>query len=151
MGISGLAKICLFGPGACIFANVPVPLSPTASGAGLGIGGTQIVSGAVALTMQHSPWTVGQPVMTIHTPMSYITTPTLPGGYANPASATAANSGVLQLVTASKVFTSLTSAFPELPVTAILTLHMVPEPGTLLLVTSGVVGLCFYGRRQRRL
>jgi hypothetical protein len=57
---------------------------------------------------------------------------------------------VLQLVTVSKVFTSLTAAFPELPIFAIMDLHVVPEPGTLLLVGSGVVGMAAMGRRRRR-
>jgi hypothetical protein len=151
MGISGLAKICLvFGP--CDLANVPVPLTPSTGGAGFGIGGTQTVPGAVALTMLHNPWTIGQPVMTIHTPNSTITTPALPGGFAHgPASLTSSTaqlSGVLQLVTVAKVFTSLTGAFPEMPVSGVLTLHFVPEPGTLLLLGVGVAALAATGQRR---
>jgi hypothetical protein len=127
MGVSGLAKICLvFAP--CEFAHVPIPLTPSTGGAGFGIGGTQTVTGAVALTLQHAPWTLGQPVMMLHTPNSTITTPSLPSGFATPPSATAANSGVLQLVTATKVFTSLVGAFPELPVFSVLNLHFFADP-----------------------
>ena len=149
MGLSGLAKICLFSAAACPGANVPVPLTPT-GGAGLGVGGTQVIPGAVALTMFHMPWTVGTVGMTIHTADSTVTTPTLPAGSNVPPSGTVTNSGVLQLVTVSKVYTSLSSAFPELPVYAILSLHFVPEPGTLLLLGSGVAGLAILGRRRRR-
>jgi len=151
MGILGVAKICLvFAP--CAYAAVSVPLTPTLGGAGFGIGGTQTVPGAVALTMLHAPWTVGQPVMTIHTANSTISVPTLPGGFAHgPASltsSTAQRSGVLQLVTVSKTYTSLTGAFPEMPVVGFLDLHFVPEPGTALLLGLGVVGLAAVGRRR---
>jgi hypothetical protein len=149
MGLSGLAKICLFSAAACPGANVPVPLTPTGAN-GLGVGGTQFIPGAVALTMVHMPWTVGNIAMTIHTPNSTVTTPSLPAGIQAPPSSTAQPSGVLQLVTVSKVYTSLAGAFPELPVYAILTLHFVPEPGTLLLLGSGVAGLAILGRRRRR-
>ncbi|MHC4108423.1 MAG: PEP-CTERM sorting domain-containing protein [Planctomycetota bacterium] len=169
MGMSGLAKICLvLGP--CPGANVPVPLTPTGTPLkGLGIGGTQLFTGsvahttytattfipaAVALTMIHAPWTLGTPAMTIHTAASSITSPVLPSGFAHgpltEASSTAVGSGVIQLVTATKVFTSLTGAFPELPVFIILNMHFVPEPGTLLLVCAGVAGLAVIGRKRSR-
>jgi hypothetical protein len=57
-------------------------------------------------------------------------------------------SGILQLVTVSKVFTSLTGAFPEMPIVGILNVHFAPEPGTLLLLAVGVVGLAAVGRRR---
>ena len=125
MGLSGTAKICLmFAP--CQYAAIVFPLTPSTGGVGFGIGGTQTVPGAVRLTLQHAPWTIGQPVMTIHTPNSNVRTPTLPGGFAHgPASltsSTAAAGAELQMVTATKAYTSLTGAFPEMPVYAVLNL-----------------------------
>ena len=145
MGLSGVAKICIgFAP--CAYAAVNIPLAPTSGGAGFGIGGTVTTPGAVALTMQHAPWTVGQPVMTIHTANTNITTPALPGGFAHgPASltsSTAQPSGHLQLVTATKAYTSLTGAFPELPVFSILNLHFFGEP-----TPAGKVTLCHKGKK----
>jgi hypothetical protein len=153
MGLSGIAKICGLGFASCQYANISIPLAATPGGAGFGIGGTVTATGAVAITMQNASWTVGQPVMTIHTANSTISIPALPGGFAHgPASltsSTAQRSGVLQLVTVSKTYTSLTGAFPEMPVIGFLDLHFVPEPGTALLLGLGVVGLAAVGRRRR--
>jgi hypothetical protein len=163
LGLAGIAKICVLFP-AC---NVAVTVPFTPSGAtGFGIGGTQLVTDpvhttytgtappGVALTLQHATWTVGTPTMTIHTPMTATTTPVLPGGFAHgPASATsntAVPSGVVQFVTVSKVFTSLTGAFPELPVFAVMNLHFAPEPGMLLLLAAGGVGVAVYGFIRRK-
>ena len=146
MGMTGIAKICLVFLPACA-GNVLVPLTPTAA-TGFGVGGTQSVPGAVALTMFHNGWTVGSPSMTIHSANTTITTPALPVGFNTPGTVTA--SGLLQLVTVSKVYTSLTGAFPELPIFATLRLHFVPEPGTLLLLGSGVAGLAILGRKRSR-
>ena len=152
MGLSGIAKVCMFSTDCTGYFSVP--LTPTAGGAGFGIGGMRTAPGPVNITMQHAPWTIGQPTMTLHTPSSNIRTPwiPIPGGFAHgPASLTSSTArpgGAVQLVTVSKVFTSFTTAFPEAPLIGVLNLHFVPEPGTLLLLGSGVAALALFGRRR---
>jgi hypothetical protein len=168
MGLSGTAKICLvFSYKGTCNSYVPLPLAATPGGAGFGIGGTRSTPIPYpdptwdphdSVTMQNAPWTIGQPTMEIHTPGSTISAPVLPGGFAHGPASLASNtarlSGALQLVTISKVFTNLgpvgEPAFPEFPVFGILTLHFVPEPGTALLLGSGLAGLGVIGRRRRR-
>jgi hypothetical protein len=155
MGLSGIAKLCLVFSGPdCDVAFVILPFAATGTPpAGLGIGGTQTLTGAIDFTAQHAPWTIGQSTMTLHTPNSTFSVPVLPGGFAHgPASltsSTARPSGALQLVTVSKVFTSLTGATPEITFIGVLTVHFVPEPGTLLLLGSGVAGMALLGWRRR--
>lgn len=152
MGLQGMAKICVLIWVPCQLGHVPLPLTPTTGGVGFGIGGTRTTTGGgVQVTMVNAPWTIGQPVMTLHTANTNVTSPVLGGfahGPASLTSSTAQPSGALQLVTVSKIYTSLTSAFPEFPLTAVLTLHFVPEPGTLLLLGSGVAALAVVGRRR---
>ncbi len=154
MGLSGLAKICLNFDPSCLYVAVPVPLAPTTGGAGFGIGGTAAFPGPVQVTMQNSAWTLGQPALTLHHSLSTVTTPQLPGGFAHgPATATSSTaqpSGVVQLVTVTRAFTSLTDAFPELPIIGVLTLHFVPEPGTLLLLGAGATALALCGTSRHR-
>lgn len=154
MGLNGSARLCLvFAP--CALANVPFPIAATGTPPrGLGIGGTQTTTGGVDVTVQHSGWTVGSPVLTIHNPATTVVTPSPVGGFVHgPGTLTSTAGqvgGVIQLVTVSKVFTSLTAAFPELRQTGVLNLQFIPEPGTLLLFGSGVVALGAGRSRRRR-
>lgn len=69
------------------------------------------------------------------------------GGVA-PLSNTGAPSGVVTLVTPIYVSTSI-GAFAVLPGFATLTLHFVPEPGTLVLLGASIVALAWAGRTRR--
>ncbi len=60
------------------------------------------------------------------------------GPWANP-------SGVVQLVTPVRVFTTLTGTTPLF---GVLRIHFIPEPGTFLLFGSGVVAMGIAGRRR---
>ena len=63
-------------------------------------------------------------------------------------SSAAQPSGAVQLVTATKVVTSLTPGLLELPIFATLNLHFVPEPGMLLFAAAGFIGLVAVSRSR---
>ena len=138
MPLNGVVIVCLFGP--CDMgptANLVIPLTP------IGQGGTVATSGAVNITAQGAPWTLGQATVggSVRTGFQH-----------GPASATDTAftpSGVVSLVSPVTVSTSL-ATFAVVPVFAEFRLHFIPEPGTLLLLGAGVTGLAVLGRRQRR-
>jgi hypothetical protein len=95
--------------------------------------------GATNLSVIGAPWT---------TQTAAIGSITLMGGV-SPLSNTAIASGSVTLVTPVVVQTSI-AAFATLPVFGVLTLHFVPEPGTLVLLAAGFSGCALIGRRRAR-
>jgi hypothetical protein len=137
MAILGTAKVCLFAPCATPPpANVVVPLS------NVGVGGTATVSALVNLTVVGAPWTTGTAAVGTVTQMG------LAHGPASLTSSTALPGGVVQLVTPVFVSTNI-GASAVLPVFARATLQFIPEPGTLILLGSGIVGLVAFGRTRQ--
>ena len=132
MPLVGTTKVCLFGACSAAVANLAVPLAP------VGAGGFAQVTAAVNLTVIGAPWTTGTAAIGTVTAMG--------GGV--PASNTGAASGVLTLVTPVFVSTNI-GASAVVPVFGILTLHFVPEPGTLVLLGSGIAGLVAFGARRK--
>ena len=133
MPILGTSKVCLFGPCGSAVANLNVPLN------NVGQGGTAFVTGAVNLTVVGAPWTTGT---------AAVGATTIMGGVA-PASNTGAPSGTVTLVTPIFISSNI-GASAVVPAFGILTLHFVPEPGTLLLLGSGIAGLVAFGRGRAR-
>ena len=81
------------------------------------------------------------------------TTRTMQGFVHGPASltsSTAKGSGVVQIVTATAVSTSLAPPNNFLSVFGIIRLHFIPEPGLVLLLGSGIAGLVVLGRHRMR-
>jgi hypothetical protein len=136
MPINGFAKVCLFA--SCGYplnaANLNIPLSV------VGAGGFTDVVGAVNLTVIGAPWTTGTASVGTITKM----------GSAAPNSNTGNGSGTVQLVTPIFISTNIAGASAVVPAFGILTLHFVPEPGTLLLLGSGIAGLVAFGRSRVR-
>jgi len=133
MPIVGAAKVCLFGPCSAAVSNLNVPLSV------VGVGGVALVTGAVNLTVVGAPWTTGTAAVGTITSM----------GGVSPLSNTGAPSGAITLVTPIFISTNI-GASAVVPGFSILTLHFVPEPGTLMLLGSGIAGLVAFGRSRAR-
>jgi hypothetical protein len=131
MPINGSTKVCLFAPCTAAVANISVPLNVAGSG------GSAFVSAAVNLTVVGAPWTTGT---------ASIGTITQMGGAA-PVSSTGMASGTVSLVTPVFVSTNI-GASAVVPVFALLNMHFVPEPGTLVLLGAGIAGLISYGRTR---
>jgi hypothetical protein len=136
MPILGVAKVCLFGSCPVASANLSVPLSV------VGAGGVATVDGVVDVTVIGAPWTVGTAYAGTLSAMGFA------HGPASGTSSTAQISGTVRLVTPIFISTNI-AASAVIPAFGFLTLHFVPEPGTLLLLSGGIAALVGVGRRRR--
>jgi len=132
MALNGTAKVCLFGPCSAPAANISVPLNV------IGVGGAVAVGAFVNVTVIGAPWTTGTAAIGTITAM----------GGVSPLSNTGAPSGSVTLVTPVFIMTNI-PASAVVPSFGFLQLHFVPEPGTLVLLGSGVAGLVAFGRSRR--
>ena len=131
MAVQGSSNVCLFSPcGAPPPANLVVPFT-TGGVNGIGLGGSPIiVTGLVNLTATGNGWTTG----------------TVSIGSLS-ATGSAFNGTSVTLVSPTLLSTNI-GASAVIPSFATLTLTFVPEPGTLLLLASGVAGLAMIGRKR---
>ena len=167
MPIVGLFRICILFTGCPSALFIPLTAAHgrffrSAGGpVGAGIGGLITIGGfpgggAIAFSIHGQPWTVKTAVVTgvptgnnIDGPFS---SPFVEGFVHGPASATSSAAdigGVIQLVTATRVVTTI-GVLLVTPLLTTLRIHLVPEPGTFVLFGSGVVALGFAGRSRRR-
>ncbi len=166
----GLARVCLFSTACSAF--LPLPLTHVGA-VGLGIGGQQTIGGAgtIRISINHAPWTIltGKAIDQPDNPANG--TITVNGGQGTPAvelykfqtkmgfahgpasvtGSTAFTSGVLQFVTPGQVTSNITQTSSlKIGNISTLRLHVVPEPGLLLLLGTGVAGLVVLGQRKLR-
>jgi hypothetical protein len=143
MPLLGVAKVCLFATCSAAVANVSVPLAV------VGVGGDSTVQGPVNVTVEGAPWTTNATVTGFRTVSSPFTVMGSRRAPASKPNSTAAPSGQIQLVTPIFVSTNLAGE-PTVATFAALTLHFVPEPGTLFLLAIGVAGLALSAIHRSR-
>ncbi|HTF35298.1 MAG TPA: PEP-CTERM sorting domain-containing protein [Myxococcota bacterium] len=146
MAVQGGATVCLFGSGcSSALANLAVPFTVNGT-RGVGLGGAPVTvankASGIKISVEGAPWVATTAKVGTITIMGFVHGPAS-GGAATAGQA----SGVVQLVTPTIISTSI-GASALLPAFGILNLHFVPEPGTLLLLSAGVVGLGILGRKR---
>ena len=155
MPVPGSIGLCILFMG-CFGLPPSVPL--TVGGTrGAGIGGLITINtfgtAGIKFSIFGQPWTIKTALVTgITTDNGGFSTASAFGFAHGPASATSSTadiSGVVQLVTATRIVSTL-GAGTTWPLLTTLYIHLVPEPGTFVLFGSGVVALGIAGRSRLR-
>src|SRR5262245_32180543 len=141
--VRGVLRFCQLS--AACTSSIPLLLTqPTGMGGikGLGVGGTVTASnGMTQVSLFGHPWSVkASPTIFpvnffVHGPASGTTSTAQPGGE-------------VVLVTPSKIHSNISQ--DNVGLVAELTVHFIPEPGRLLLLCSGVLGLAMIGWNRIR-
>jgi hypothetical protein len=142
MGVNGVSVVCLFafaGTIPCPVAGLSVPFAQ-GSATGLGLGGPPIAIFNtlvnIGVTVQGFPWEGAG---------SFGVSNSIPANLPSPIS----NSSMVQLVSPLLINTTI-PASSFLPGFGILTMHFAPEPGSMVLLVTGVAGFILAGRRRAR-
>jgi hypothetical protein len=162
----GFVKICLLSTECTQYLGIPFTGPTTVNGVpgtdikGIGIGGMLTIGGygGIRFSLIYDPWTVKTATLIdqITTPggSRIFTTQTYKGWAHAPASTTSSTaqpSGVVQLIAPEQVMTNLPlGSSDKIATAAMFVIHFIPEPGLLLLLGSGVVGLALLGHRRFR-
>jgi hypothetical protein len=144
--VGGFMRVCLFLEGCG--ANLPFALTLNDGNTGVGVGGLITLGGkgSVRISLEAMPWTIGNASVVNQTMEGNFRTNVragfVHGGASATDSSTAVTSGVVQLIapmlTTNAGVTG--NSNPGANFTT-LTLRFVPEPGLLVMIASGVVGL----------
>jgi hypothetical protein len=166
MPIQGVVKICLLSTVCTTYLALPFTGPTTVNGVpgtgvkGIGVGGMQTIGGygGIRMSLYHAPWTIKTTTMidqitTING--SRIFTPVTIQGWAHaPASTTTSTAqlgGAVQFVTPNQIETNLPlGSNDKVTASGALIIEFIPEPGLLVLLGSGVVGLAVLSRTRAR-
>lgn len=163
--VRGVTKICLITTDCGAFLELLLTGPTTVNGVpgslvqGVGVGGLVTVgagTSTIRVSLQGAPWTVKtvtaiDQISTVNGNTTFInvTAKGFAHGPASATSSTAAISGVLQIVTPVQVITNLSlGTSKKIGGWLKTTTHYIPEPGLLILLTSGVMGLAALGRKR---
>ena len=160
---TGIVRLCLVST-ECVLSASLVLTTHTAGSTtiGIGIGGLltiNILNGFARISVQANPWSIKTVTVLDEqtTPVNFekIFTPVTFKGWAHdPASGTtntAQVGGVVQLVTPQQTATSLTAgSSAKVAGSSSLIIRLIPEPGMLLMLGSGIAGLVLIGRKRMR-
>jgi hypothetical protein len=152
----GMARICLVVPGCS--GNLPLELGATVNGVGVGMGVGGILTigqlGMIRISIVGAPYTVKTITAFNRTNNGAIDTFTEKGfahGPLSNTSSTGQTSGVLQVVTTNHTTTQGVPGNADISGQfARILVHFIPEPGLLLLLGSGAVGMALLGRKRMR-
>ena len=157
MGLHGVAKLYTGfpdGPTPCCLVGGIVPLKYVGGG-GTGMGSSVLLAGLPA-TLVGAVWSnlgvdAATPTRQIQIQNTFFSLPVTITATAFD-KRTPGGAGTLQLIApaSAKLTPLIPSAVGTLPIVGVLTLEFVPEPGTLVLVGAGMLGLASYGRRRAR-
>jgi hypothetical protein len=155
LAMAGFTRVCILTDNCT--TNLPVDNTYTVNGSvlGVGVGGLLTLggNGLIRISIESAPWTLATVTGLNQTVKGNFITQSAIGFVHGPGSATnsstAAPSGVIQLIAPQHVTTAgVLGNSTAIPLFMTLTLHFIPEPGLLLLLGSGVVGLGLLGRSR---
>jgi hypothetical protein len=149
----GQARFCLLRSGCSI--AVPLPFSKAAGQSAIGVGGTLTAGGygSVRISIAAAPWALFTATQQAGTPYGGTVIQSRTGWIHGAGSLTFSSAAVtgaaLQLVTPLEI-----NSIGEIPINtqgfAYLTLRFIPEPGFILLLGAGLLGLIILGHKRIR-
>jgi hypothetical protein len=150
--VAGFMRVCLFQAN-CV-TNLPLNLTANNGATGHGVGGLLTLggNGSIRISLEFAPWTLTTVTGLNQTVKGGFKTLSRVGfvhGAGSTASSTASDSGVIQLIAPQQVDTiGVAGNNTKVALFSTMTLHFIPEPGLLLLIASGAVGLGLLGRSR---